>query len=87
VKLLPFVTPPDQVYELAPLAVNVTALPKQMLDVAVLAMDNAGSPLLTVTLILREVVQLEAVNADKVYTILAEGVTTMEDVLAPVLQE
>jgi hypothetical protein len=74
---------------LAPLAVSVTEEVGQIPPVvdAVFATVSVGIPLLTVIVTWAEDVQLDGLVAVRLYTVVALGVTTIDEVLAPVLQE
>ena len=74
---------------MAPLAVRTTDDEEQTPPVAeaVFATVSEGIPLLTVTVTWAEVIQLDALIAERVYTVVAVGVTTIDEVVAPVLHE
>ena len=74
---------------MAPLAVRITEEEGQTPPDAdaVFATVSVGSPLLTVIVTWAEVTQPDALIAEREYTLVAVGVTTIDEVVAPVLHE
>ncbi len=90
VKVCPLVRlpgPPARVYDTAPPAVRLTVWPKQTLVVGTVVDVRTGEAELTITVMLLEAVQLDGEVADKLYTVVTVGDTTIvELVVLPVLQ-
>ena len=80
--------PPDHAYELAPLAVSTTVALGQdpLVTDAELARLSEGIALLTCTVKEAEVVQLAELVAITEYMVAFVGDTTIEGVVAPLLQ-
>ena len=71
---------------MAPVALSITESPMQT-DDGVAASVSAGTPELTITVMLAVVMQFAGLIAVNEYTVLVVGATTIEFVVAPVLHE
>ena len=71
---------------IAPLAVSVAVRPRQIFGLGLL-IDSEGGAEFTFTVIALLAVQADAEVAVKTYTVFEVGATTIEEVVAPVLQE